>query len=75
MRLLPRHPSQGHDVVKPEYTYGDPRLDFYMESHGEKYLTEVKGCTLAANLKRGMSLFPDAPTQTQDGRQTSAPDE
>ena len=30
---------------------------------GEKYLIEVKGCTLAADLKRGVGLFPDAPTQ------------
>ena len=52
-----------YDVVKPEFTYGDSRFDFYMESRGEKYLTEVKGCTLAADLKRGVGLFPDAPTQ------------
>ena len=52
-----------YDVVKPEYTYGDSRFDFYMESQGKKYLTEVKGCTLAADLKRGIGLFPDAPTQ------------
>lgn len=51
------------DVVKPEFTYGDSRFDFYMERRGEKYLTEVKGCTLAADLKRGIGLFPDAPTQ------------
>ena len=55
--------GMNYDVVKPEYTYGDSRFDFYMESHGEKYLTEVKGCTLAADLKRGIGLFPDAPTQ------------
>ena len=55
--------SLNYDVVKPEYTYGNSRFDFYMESRGEKYLTEVKGCTLAADLKRGIGLFPDAPTQ------------
>ena len=52
-----------YDVVKPEYTYGDSRFDFSMERRGERYLTEVKGCTLAADLKRGIGLFPDAPTQ------------
>ena len=52
-----------YDLVKPEYTYGDSRFDFYMESQGEKYLTEVKGCTLAADLKCGVGLFPDAPTE------------
>lgn len=55
--------SLNYDVVKPEYTYRDSRFDFYMESQGEKYLTEVKGCTLAADLKRGIGLFPDAPTE------------
>ena len=52
-----------YDLVKPEYTYGDSRFDFYMERRGERYLTEVKGCTLAADLKRGIGLFPDAPTE------------
>ena len=52
-----------YDLVKPEYTCGGSRFDFYMERQGEKYLTEVKGCTLAADLKRGIGLFPDAPTE------------
>ena len=52
-----------YDVVKPEYTFGDSRFDFYMEKDGEKYLTEVKGCTLAADLEKGIGLFPDAPTE------------
>ena len=55
--------SMNYDVVKPEYTFGDSRFDFYMERDGEKYLTEVKGCTLAADLERGTGLFPDAPTE------------
>ena len=55
--------SLDYDVVKPEYTYGDSRFDFYMERRGEKYLTEVKGCTLAADTMRGIGLFPDAPTE------------
>ena len=55
--------SLNYDVVKPEYTFGDSRFDFYMERDGERYLTEVKGCTLAADLKRGIGLFPDAPTE------------
>lgn len=54
----------GYDLVKPEYTYGKSRFDFYMEKDGEKYLTEVKGCTLAADLNgRKIGLFPDAPTE------------
>jgi len=52
-----------YDVVKPEYTFGDSRFDFYMEKDGERYLTEVKGCTLAADLEKGTGLFPDAPTE------------
>lgn len=55
--------SLDYDVVKPEYTYGKSRFDFYMEKDGEKYLMEVKGCTLAADLETGIGLFPDAPTE------------
>ena len=33
-----------------------------MERGGEKYLTEVKGCTLAGP-EPGFGLFPDAPTE------------
>ncbi len=49
-----------YDLVRPEYKYGDSRIDFYMEKGREKYLMEVKGCTL---FKDGIGYFPDAPTQ------------
>ena len=63
-QLMKQHlMSMYYDVVRPEYTFGDSRFDFYTESRGEKYLTEVKGCTLAADRKRGIGLFPDAPTE------------
>lgn len=52
--------SQGFDVVRPEYRYGDSRIDFYMEKDGRKYLMEVKGCTLE---REGIGYFPDAPTE------------
>ena len=52
-----------YDIVRPEYTFGDSRIDFYMERAGERFLTEVKGCTLAADLEQGTGLFPDAPTK------------
>lgn len=52
--------SQEYDVVIPEYTYGDSRIDFYMERGADKYLMEVKGCTLEVD---GMGYFPDAPTE------------
>lgn len=55
--------QQNYDFVKPEYTYGKSRIDFYMEKNGEKYLTEVKGCTLAVDTEYGIGLFPDAPTE------------
>lgn len=51
--------QQGYDVIRPEYSYGDSRLDFYMESNEQKYLMEVKGCTLEID---GIGYFPDAPT-------------
>ena len=88
--------EQGYDVVKPEYRYGNSRIDFYMEKHRgaeaekdkiwhgneeegkgwhrngdsddggggqeavERYLMEVKGCTLEID---GIGYFPDAPTE------------
>ena len=55
--------SLDYDVVRPEFTFGDSRFDFYMEKDGEKYLTEVKGCTLAPDPASGFGLFPDAPTE------------
>ena len=62
--LMKRHlMSLDYDWVKPEHTYGSSRFDFYMERGGEKYLTEVKGCTLAAETECGTGLFPDAPTE------------
>ena len=52
--------TQGYDYIKPEYTYGQSRIDFYMERDDEKYLMEVKGCTLEMD---GIGYFPDAPTE------------
>ena len=47
--------------IKPEYTFGDSRIDFYYETEtGEKVLMEVKGVTLE---KEGTAYFPDAPTE------------
>lgn len=52
--------KQGYDYIKPEYTYGASRVDFYMEKNEEKFLMEVKGCTLEID---GIGYFPDAPTE------------
>ena len=52
--------SQGFDKIHPEYTYGDSRIDFYMEKGEDKFLMEVKGCTLEID---GVGYFPDAPTE------------
>ena len=50
---------QDWDEIRPEYSYGDSRMDFFMRRGNEKYLMEVKGCTLERN---GVGFFPDAPT-------------
>lgn len=55
---------QDYTKIVPEYTYGDSRIDFYMEKTEldgivQKYLMEVKGCTLEID---GIGYFPDAPT-------------
>lgn len=51
---------QGFDRIRPEYTYGSSRIDFYLEKEDRKYLMEVKGCTLEVD---GIGYFPDAPTE------------
>ena len=38
--------TQEFTLIKPEYTFGDSRIDFYMERDSERWLLEVKGCTL-----------------------------
>ena len=52
--------TQGYDYIKPEYKYGNSRVDFYMEKDNERHLMEVKGCTLEID---GIGYFPDAPTE------------
>ena len=52
--------TQSFDVIRPEYTYGQSRLDFMMERGSERFLMEVKGCTLERD---GIGYFPDAPTE------------
>ncbi len=56
-------------VVKPEYTYGNSRFDFYVEAPAgdsqteairTKAFIEVKGVTLETD---GFARFPDAPTE------------
>lgn len=52
--------EKDYDKIIPEYTYGNSRIDFYMERGEDKFLMEVKGCTLERD---GMGFFPDAPTE------------
>ena len=52
--------GQGFDRILPEHTFGDSRIDFYMERGDQRYLMEVKGCTLEVD---GVGYFPDAPTE------------
>ena len=47
-------------IIKPEYTYGNSRFDFYIEDNSKKILLEVKGVTLEQD---GVVMFPDAPTE------------
>ena len=62
--------TQGFDCIRPEYTWGDSRFDFYLErrlpesadgeNSVERWLLEVKGCTLQIG---AFGYFPDAPTE------------
>ena len=52
--------KQEFDLVRPEFAYGKSRIDFYMEKGEQKYLLEVKGCTLDVG---GIGYFPDALTE------------
>jgi len=53
--------QEGITYIKPEYTYGDSRIDFYFETKdGTKALMEVKGVTLE---RERIAYFPDAPTE------------
>ena len=52
--------KQKPQILRPEYRFGESRLDFYMINAGKETLIEVKGCTLE---RGGTGYFPDAPTQ------------
>lgn len=47
-------------LIKPEYKFGNSRVDFYVECDKRKILIEVKGVTLERD---NIVLFPDAPTE------------
>ena len=47
-------------LLRPEYTYGNSRVDFYLECGERKIFIEVKGCTLEIDR---VGYFPDAPTE------------
>lgn len=51
--------KQDFTTIKTEYRYGDSRIDFYMEKDQQRYLMEVKGCTMHID---HIGYFPDAPT-------------
>lgn len=51
---------EGLTALRPEYTFGNSRIDFYFERGEEKHLVEVKGVTLESD---GVCRFPDAPTE------------
>ncbi len=50
----------GITAVRPEFSYGESRLDFCLETAEGLHLVEVKGVTLE---EEGAARFPDAPTE------------
>lgn len=49
-----------YNIIKPEYSYGHTRFDFFLTNEHESCLLETKSCTL---VKNGAALFPDAETE------------
>lgn len=47
-------------MIRPEYVFGQSRLDFFVETREKRCLVEVKGVTLE---EKGLARFPDAPTK------------
>ncbi|MBP3493790.1 MAG: DNA/RNA nuclease SfsA [Oscillospiraceae bacterium] len=47
-------------ALRSEYTYGQSRLDFCLQTEAGLHFVEVKGVTLEEN---GHTRFPDAPTE------------
>ena len=56
-RRLPEF--RDYPTVRREVTYGDSRLDLFLEGHEPGYFVETKSVTL---VEQGLALFPDAPT-------------
>lgn len=57
--------AQGIRLIRPEYPWGESRIDFYLEHQRAdgtpwRMLMEVKGCTLE---REGIGFFPDASTE------------
>lgn len=50
----------GVTYLKPEFTFGNSRIDLYAEAGERKVLIEVKGVTLEED---GVVRFPDAPSE------------
>ncbi len=50
----------GLDEIHPEFSFGQSRLDFMLRRGEDRFLMEVKGCTLE---REGTGYFPDAPTE------------
>ncbi len=50
----------GLTLIKPEKTFGESRIDFYLERGEQKILMEVKGVTLEND---NIVSFPDAPSE------------
>ncbi len=47
-------------IIRSEVTYGESRIDLYVENGEDKMFVEVKGVTLEID---GVAKFPDAPTE------------
>lgn len=49
-----------YSKIKPEFSYGRTRFDFFLDDRQKPCLIEVKSCTL---VEEGVAMFPDAKTE------------
>ena len=51
-----------YDSIKPEFTYGDSRIDFFLQKNNKKNKCLIEVKTVGLKKEDDIGYFPDAPT-------------